>query len=82
MVLVYNGIRKDHVLGRQIATDVQQKICQIRKDKASNEDLSTRMIIPNPTGKKIHFEPFYMMEFRYAQGQINFFRMEDNLKTV
>ena len=82
MILVYNMIRKDHVLGRQVVNDVQQKICQIRKDKASNEDFPTRMIVPNPKGKKIHFEPFYMMEFRDAQGQRRFSIMEDNLKTA
>ena len=82
MVSVYNIIRKDNVFGRQVANDVQQKIYHIRKKKANNEDLPTRMIIPNPTGRKIHFEPLYMMEFRDSQGQMRFFRMEDNLNTA
>ena len=81
LVSVYNKISKDHVLGRQVAADVQQKICSLRREKANVDDLPTRMIVPNPTNKKIHFEPFYMMEFRDAQGQRRFFRMEDNLKT-
>ena len=51
----------------------------MRREKDTSEDLPTRMIVPNPTNKKIHFEPFYMMEFRDAQGQRRFFRMEDNL---
>ena len=50
----------------------QQKISSLRKEKASVDDLSTRMIVPNPTNKKIHFEPFYMMEFRDAQSQSRF----------
>ena len=82
LVCVYNRIQKDKVLGRQVAADVQQKICSIRREKAPTEDLPTRMIVPNPTNKKIHFEPFYMMEFRDAQGQRRFFRMEDNLRTT
>ena len=82
LVSVYNRISKDHVLERHVATDVQQKICSLRKEKANADDLPTRMIVPNPTNKKIHFEPFYMMEFRDAQGQRRFFRMEDNLKTT
>ena len=64
LVSVYNRIRKVNVLGRKVANDVQQRICQIRKEKANNEDLPTRMIKPNPTNRKIHFEPFYIMEFR------------------
>ena len=79
---VYNRISKEQVLGRQVAVDVQQKIYSIRREKASIDDLPTKMIMPNPTNKKIHFEPFYMMEFRDAQGQMRFFRMEDNLKTA
>ena len=82
LVSVYNRISKDQILGRQVAGDVQQRICSIRKEKATTDDLPTRMIVPNPTNKKIHFEPFYMMEFRDAQGQRRFFRMEDNLKTA
>ena len=54
----------------------------MRREKDSTDDLRTKMIVPNPTNKKIHFEPFYMMEFRDAQGQMRFFRMEDNLKTA
>ena len=54
----------------------------MRKEKAITDDLPTRMIVPNTTNKKIHFEPFYMMEFRDAQGQRRFFRMEENLKTA
>ena len=82
LVTVYNKISKDHVLGRQVASDVQRRICKIREEKAPTDDLPTRMIVPNPTNRKIHFEPFYMMEFRDAQGQRRFFRMEDNLKTA
>ena len=82
LVTVYNRISKDHVLGRQVASDVQRRICKIREEKAPTDDLPTRMIVPNPTNRKIHFEPFYMMEFRDAQGQRRFFRMEDNLKTA
>ena len=37
LVSFYNIIRKGSVLSRQVANDVQQMICQIRKDKASNE---------------------------------------------
>ena len=40
------------------------------------------MIVPNPTKNKIHFDPFYMIEFIDAQCQRRFFRMEDNLKTT
>ena len=82
LVTVYNRISKDHVLGRQVASDVQRRICKIREEKAPTDDLPTRMIVPNPTNRKIHFEPFYMMEFRDTQGQRRFFRMEDNLKTA
>ena len=82
LVTVYNRISKDHVLGRQVASDVQRRIWKIREEKAPTDDLPTRMIVPNPTNRKIHFDPFYMMEFRDAQGQRRFFRMEDNLKTT
>ena len=68
LVCVYNRIQKDQVLGRQVAADVPQKIYNIRREKAPTEDLPTKMIVPHPTNKKIHFEPFYMMEFRDAQG--------------
>ena len=40
------------------------------------------MIVPNPTGKKIHFEPFYTMEFRDKIDQKRFYKMEDQLKTA
>ena len=73
---------KDQVLGRHVAVDVRQNICRLRKEKANDDDLPTRMIVLNPTNKKIHFEPFYMMEFRYAQAKRRFFGMEDNLKTA
>ena len=82
LVSVYNRISKDHVHGRHVVADVQQKIYNLRKDRASVDDLPTRMTVPNPTNKKIHFEPFYMMEFRDAQGQRKFFRMKDNLKNA
>ena len=74
LVSVYNRISKDQILGRQVAGNVQQRICSIRKEKATTNDLPIRMIVPNPSNKKIHFEPFYMMEFRYAQGQRRFLR--------
>ena len=64
LVTVYNRISKDHVLGRQVGSDVQRRICEIREKKPPTDDLPTRMIVPNPTNRKIHFEPFYMMEFR------------------
>ena len=82
LVSVHNRISKDHVLGRQVAADVQQKICNLRREKANVDDLPTRMTVPNPTNKKIHFEPFYIIEFRDAEGQRRFFRMKDNLKTA
>ena len=82
LVTVYNRISKDHVLGRQVALDVQRRICKIREEKAHTDDLPTKMIVPNPTNRMIHFEPLYMMEFRDAQGQTRLFRMEDNLKTA
>ena len=63
LVTMYNRISKGHILGRQVASDVQIRICKIREEKAPTNDLSTRMIVPNPTNRKIHFEPFYMMEF-------------------
>ena len=75
LVMVYNKINKKPVLGRHLANEVQQQICKIRRDKAVDDDLPTRMIVPNSTGKKIHFEPFYMMEFRDETGQRRFFRM-------
>ena len=81
LVSVYNRITKDHVLGRRVAKDVQQKILILRREKANVDELPTRMIVPNPTNKNIHFEPSYMMEFRDAQGQRRFFRMEYNFKT-
>ena len=65
-----------------MANDVQQQICKLRREKVVDDDLPTRMIVPNSTGKKIHFEPFYMMEFRDETCQRRFFRMEDNLKTA
>ena len=82
LICVYNIISKEQVMGRQVAAYVQQKICSMRREKAATDDLPTKMIVPNPTNKKIHFEPFHMMEFRDAQGQMRFFRMEDNLKTA
>ena len=82
LVSIYNGISEDHVLGRHVAEDVQQKICNLIREKASVNDLPIEMIVPNPTNKKIHFEPFCMMEFKNAQGQRRFFGMEDNLNTA
>ena len=79
---MYNIISKDHVLGSQVASDFQRRVYKIREEKAHTDDLPTRMIVPNPTNRKIHFEPFYMMEFRDAQDQWRFFRMEDNLNTA
>ena len=73
LVSVYNKISKDQI---------HQRICSMRKEKATTDDLPTKTIVSNPTNKKIHFEPFYMMEFRDGQGQRRFFRMEDNLKTA
>ena len=64
-----------------MAVDIQQKICSLRREKANADVLPSRMIVPNPSNKKIHFEPFCMMEFRDAQGQRRFFRIKDNLKT-
>ena len=82
LVSVYNRITKDYFLGRQVAVDVQQKICILKREKVNVDDLPTRMIVPNPSNKKIHFKPFYMMKFRDAQGQRRFFRMTNNLKTT
>ena len=36
----------------------------------------------NSTGKKIHFEPFYMMGFRDETCQKIFFIMKDNIKNA
>ena len=65
-----------------MANDFQQRICQIQKNKANNEDLPRRMVIPNLTNRKMHFDPFYMIEFRDSQVQSRIFRMENNLKAA
>ena len=63
--------------GRQVSN---KGYACIRREKATTEDLPTKMMVPNPTNKKIHFEPFYMMKFRDAQGQRRFFRNGGQLK--
>ena len=45
LVNVYNKISKDHVLGRQVASDVQRRFYKIREEKAPTDDLPTRMIV-------------------------------------
>ena len=46
LVIVYNLISKDHVLGRQVASDVQRRICKIREEKAPTDDLPTKLMPP------------------------------------
>ena len=65
---------------KHLTNEVQQQICKIRREKAANDNLPIRMIVPNLTGKKIYFESFYIMEFIDETCQMRFFRMEDNLK--
>ena len=42
LVSIYNRISKDHVLGRHVVADIQQKICNLRKEKANTYDLSNQ----------------------------------------
>lgn len=63
------------IAGREILN----KISEIRTGWAKTKELPKKLTIPF-TGEKIHFDPFWMMEFRDEQGQRRFFRMEDQLE--
>ena len=36
----------------------KEEFARLEKKRLHTDDLSTRMIVPNPTNRKMHFEPF------------------------
>ena len=60
---------------------VLRRIQEIRNEWTSDASLPRKLKIPY-TGKKIHYEPETIMEFRDNEGTRRFFRPKDQLKTA
>ena len=60
---------------------VLKRIQEIRSGWNSDSSLPRKLKIPY-TGKKIHYEPTPIMEFRDNQGVRRFFRPKDQLKVA
>ena len=56
-------------------TEIYNKISEIKRSGSFGEGLSKRLLLPY-TGKNVHLQSFWMMEFRDEEGVRRFFRME------
>jgi hypothetical protein len=79
LISVFRCLKKDYGFTKTAKSEVVSKICQIKASWNKPEALPRMLRVPS-TGKKIHLQPYWMMEFRDKDNCRRFFRMEDQLE--
>ncbi|KAK1385868.1 hypothetical protein POM88_023603 [Heracleum sosnowskyi] len=78
LLTVFRCLKKDFGFTKTAKSEVVSKICQIKASWNKPEALPRILRVPS-TGKKIHLQPYWMMEFKDKDNCRRFFRMEDQL---
>ncbi|KAK1397851.1 hypothetical protein POM88_007714 [Heracleum sosnowskyi] len=78
LLTVFRCLKKDFGFTKTAKSEVVSKICQIKASWNKPEALPRMLRVPS-TGKKIHLQPYWMMEFKDKDNCRRFFRMEDQL---
>ncbi|KAK1403247.1 hypothetical protein POM88_002852 [Heracleum sosnowskyi] len=78
LLSVFRCLKKDFGFTKTAKSEVVSKICQIKASWNKPEALPRILRVPS-TGKKIHLQPYWMMEFKDKDNCRRFFRMEDQL---
>ncbi|KAK1355814.1 hypothetical protein POM88_049070 [Heracleum sosnowskyi] len=78
LLTVFRCLKKDFGFTKTAKSEVVSKICQIKASWNKPEALPKMLRVPS-TGKKIHLQPYWMMEFKDKDNCRRFFRMEDQL---
>ncbi|KAK1365850.1 hypothetical protein POM88_041411 [Heracleum sosnowskyi] len=78
LLSVFRCLKKDFGFTKTAKSEVVSKICQIKASWNKPEALPMMLRVPS-TGKKIHLQPYWMMEFKDKDICRRFFRMEDQL---
>ncbi|KAK1383848.1 hypothetical protein POM88_021583 [Heracleum sosnowskyi] len=78
LLTVFRCLKKDFGFTKTAKSEVVSKICQIKASWNKPEALPRMLRVPS-TGKKIHLQPYRMMEFKDKDNCRRFFRMEDQL---
>ncbi|KAK1401887.1 hypothetical protein POM88_001492 [Heracleum sosnowskyi] len=79
LLSVFKCLKKDFGFTKTAKSEVVSKICQIKASWNKPGALPRVLKVPQ-TGKKIHLQPFWMMEFRDKDNCRRFFRIEDQLE--
>ncbi|KAK1394491.1 hypothetical protein POM88_013547 [Heracleum sosnowskyi] len=79
LLVVFKCLKKDCGFTKTAKYEVVSKICQIKASWNKPNALPKTLKVPQ-TGKKIHLQPFWMMEFREKDNCRRFFRIEDQLQ--
>ncbi|KAK1373280.1 hypothetical protein POM88_029473 [Heracleum sosnowskyi] len=78
LLSVFRCLKKDFGFTKTAKSEVVSKICQIKASWNKPEALPRMLRVPS-TRKKIHLQPYWMMEFKDKDNCRRFFRMEDQL---
>jgi len=79
LLSVFKCLKKDFGFTKTAKSEVVSKICQIKASWNKPGALPRVLKVPQ-TGKIIHLQPFWMMEFRDKSNCRRFFRIEDQLE--
>ncbi|KAK1397852.1 hypothetical protein POM88_007715 [Heracleum sosnowskyi] len=79
LLSVFRCLKKDFGFTKTAKSEVVSKICQLKASWNKPEALPRILRVPS-TGKKIHLQPYWMMEFKDKDNCRRFFRMEDQLE--
>ncbi|KAK1388301.1 hypothetical protein POM88_016479 [Heracleum sosnowskyi] len=79
LLSVFKCLKKDFGFTKTTKSEVVSKICQIKASWKKPGALPRVLKVPQ-TGKIIHLQPFWMMEFRDKDNCRRFFRLEDQLE--
>ncbi|KAK1385076.1 hypothetical protein POM88_022811 [Heracleum sosnowskyi] len=78
LLSVFRCLKKDFGFTKTAKSEVVSKISQIKASWNKPEALPRILRVPS-TGKKIHLQPYWMMEFKDKDNCRRFSRMEDQL---
>ncbi|KAK1383977.1 hypothetical protein POM88_021712 [Heracleum sosnowskyi] len=79
LLSVFKCLKKDFGFTKTAKSEVVSKICQIKASWNKPDALPRVLKVPQ-SGKKIHLQPYWMMEFRDRDNCRRFFRIEDQLE--
>ena len=79
LMVVFKCLKKDFGFTKTAKSEVVSKICQVKASWNKPDALPRVLKVPQ-SGKKVHLQPFWIMEFRDKDNCRRFFRMEDQLE--